>query len=166
MCIRDRNIVAYDPYIAQSRFEALRVQEVKSLDALLEQSDILTVHTPLTDETKGMIGKREIARLPQQSIVVNMARGGIVDERALLEALGNKYLLGAVVDAYEKEPLAADHPLRALPNVLLTPHIGASTTEAQRNVAVDVCICLLYTSDAADDLTRVDLGGRRIIKKK
>ena len=136
------SVVAHDPYISQSRFEALRVQEIDSLDTLLEQSDVLTVHTPLTDETTGMIGKREIARLPRQSIVVNMARGGIVDERALLEALGNKHLLGAVVDAYEKEPLAADHPLRALPNVLLTPHIGASTTEAQRNVAVDVCMAV------------------------
>ena len=81
------NVVAYDPYIAQSRFEALRVQEAQSLETLLEQSDILTVHTPLTDETTGMINKREIARLPQHSIVVNMARGGIVDENALLEAL-------------------------------------------------------------------------------
>jgi D-3-phosphoglycerate dehydrogenase / 2-oxoglutarate reductase len=134
------NVVAYDPYIPKSRFEALRVQEINTLDALLEQSEILTVHTPLTDETKGMIGRREIARLPQRSIVVNMARGGIVEEKALVEALGSgNHLLGAVVDAYEKEPLAADHPLRNIPNVLLTPHIGASTTEAQRNVAVDVC---------------------------
>jgi D-3-phosphoglycerate dehydrogenase len=157
------SVVAYDPYIAQSRFEALRIQEADSLDALLEQSDILTVHTPLTDETKGMIGKREIARLPQQSIVVNMARGGIVDERALLEALGNKHLLGAVVDAYEKEPLAADHPLRALPNVLLTPHIGASTMEAQRNVAVDVCMAVrdaLLSGELSRSINVADVGGQ------
>ena len=157
------SVVAYDPYIAQSRFEALRVQEADSLDALLEQSDVLTVHTPLTDETKGMIGKREIARLPRQSIVVNMARGGIVDERALLEALGNKHLLGAVVDAYEKEPLAADHPLRALPNVLLTPHIGASTTEAQRNVAVDVCMAVrdaLLSGELSRSINVADVGGQ------
>ena len=156
------NVVAYDPYIAQSRFEALRVQEVKSLDALLEQSDILTVHTPLTDETKGMIGKRELARLPHRSIVVNMARGGIVDEKALLEALG-KHLLGAVVDAYEKEPLAADHPLRALSNVLLTPHIGASTTEAQRNVAVDVCMAVrdaLLSGELSRSINVADVGGQ------
>jgi D-3-phosphoglycerate dehydrogenase len=156
------NVVAYDPYIAQSRFEALRVQEVKSLDALLEQSDVLTVHTPLTDETKGMIGKREIARLPQRSIVVNMARGGIVDEKGLVEALG-KHLLGAVVDAYEKEPLAADHPLRSLPNVLLTPHIGASTTEAQRNVAVDVCMAVrdaLLSGELSRSINVADVGGQ------
>ena len=157
------SVLAHDPYVAKSRFEALRVQEIDSLDALLEQSDILTVHTPLTDETKGMIGKREIARLPRQSIVVNMARGGIVDERALLEALGNKHLLGAVVDAYEKEPLAADHPLRALPNVLLTPHIGASTTEAQRNVAVDVCMAVrdaLLSGELSRSINVADVGGQ------
>ena len=157
------SVLAHDPYIAKSRFEALRVQEIASLDALLEQSDILTVHTPLTDETKGMIGKREIARLPRQSIVVNMARGGIVDERALLEALGNKHLLGAVVDAYEKEPLAADHPLRALPNVLLTPHIGASTTEAQRNVSVDVCAAVrdaLLSGELSRSINVADVGGQ------
>lgn len=157
------SVLAHDPYIAKPRFEALRVQEIDSLDALLEQSDILTVHTPLTDETKGMIGKREIARLPRQSIVVNMARGGIVDERALLDALGNKHLLGAVVDAYEKEPLAADHPLRALPNVLLTPHIGASTTEAQRNVAVDVCMAVrdaLLSGELSRSINVADVGGQ------
>ncbi len=157
------NVLAYDPYIAQSRFEALRVQEVKSLETLLEQSDILTVHTPLTDETTGMIGKREIARLPKHSIVVNMARGGIVDEGALLEALDAKRLLGAVVDAYEKEPLAADHPLRKLPNVLLTPHIGASTTEAQRNVAVDVCIAVrdaLLSGELSRSINVADVGGQ------
>ena len=157
------NVIAYDPYIAQSRFEALRVQEAKSLDSLLEQSNIVTIHTPLTDETTGMIGKREIARLPQRSIVVNMARGGIVDEGALLEALDNKHLLGAVVDAYEKEPLAPDHPLRLLPNVLLTPHIGASTTEAQRNVSVDVCIAVrdaLLSGELSRSINVADVGGQ------
>lgn len=157
------NVVGYDPYIAQSRFEALRVQQLESLDTLLEQSNVLTVHTPLTDETTGMIGKREIARLPRQSIVVNMARGGIVDEPALLEALGKKHLLGAVIDAYEKEPLAADHPLRALPNVLLTPHIGASTTEAQRNVAVDVCMAVrdaLLSGELSRSINVADVGGQ------
>jgi D-3-phosphoglycerate dehydrogenase len=157
------NVAAYDPYIAQSRFEALRVQEAKSLDALLEQSNILTLHTPLTDETTGMISKREIAKLPPRSIVVNLARGGIVDEGALLEALNGKRLLGAVVDAYEKEPLAADHPLRTLPNVLLTPHIGASTTEAQRNVAVDVCIAVrdaLLSGELSRSINVADVGGQ------
>ncbi|MEP6550912.1 MAG: hydroxyacid dehydrogenase, partial [Gemmatimonadales bacterium] len=157
------NVIAYDPYISKSRFEALRVQEVESLDALLEQSNVLTLHTPLTDETTGMIAKREIGRLPRQAIVVNMARGGIVDEEALLDALNSKRLFGAVVDAYEKEPLAPDHPLRTLPNVLLTPHIGASTTEAQRNVAVDVCIAVrdaLLSGELSRSINVADVGGQ------
>lgn len=156
-------VLAYDPYIAASRFEALRVQGTSTLDDLVEQSDILTVHTPLTEETKGMIGKREIARLPQHSVVVNMARGGIVDEKALLDALISKHLSGAVIDAYEKEPLAADHPLRSVGNVLLTPHIGASTSEAQRNVAVDVCVAVrdaLMSGELSRSINVADVGGQ------
>jgi D-3-phosphoglycerate dehydrogenase len=157
------NVLAYDPYIARSRFEALRVQEAPSLDSLLEQSNVLTLHTPLTEETTGMIGRRELARLPQRSIVVNMARGGIVDEDALIEVLEGKHLLGAVIDAYEKEPLSADHPLRKQPNVVLTPHIGASTTEAQRNVAVDVCIAVrdaLLSGELSRSINVADVGGQ------
>jgi D-3-phosphoglycerate dehydrogenase / 2-oxoglutarate reductase len=156
------DVSAYDPYIAQSRFESLRVQQAKTLDALLEQSDVLTLHTPLTDETTGMVGRRELARLPQRSIVVNLARGGIVDEAALLDALQNKHLAGAVIDAYEKEPLEPAHPLRQMPNVLLTPHIGASTTEAQRNVAVDVCIAVrdaLLSGELSRSINVADVGG-------
>lgn len=135
----DMPLLAYDPYIAESRFQSLRVHRTASLDELLERSDIVTVHTPLTDETRGMIGKRELARLSPSSIVVNMARGGIVDEDALAEAMTAGKLAGAAVDAFTKEPLRGDHPLANLPNVFLTPHIGASTAEAQRNVAVDAC---------------------------
>jgi D-3-phosphoglycerate dehydrogenase len=93
------NVIAYDPYIAQSRFEVLRVQEMKTLEELLQKSSVLTLHTPLTDETTGLIGRREVSRLPKQSIVVNMARGGIVDEKALLEGLNSKHLFGAVIYA-------------------------------------------------------------------
>lgn len=156
------DVAAYDPYVAQSRFESLRVQEVKTLDALLEQSHILTLHTPLTDETTGMIGSRELARLPRRSLVVNLARGGIVDEAALLEALESSHLSGAVVDAYQKEPLASNHRLRELPNVLLTPHIGASTAEAQRNVAVDICVAVrdaLLSGELSRSINVADVGG-------
>ena len=156
------NVVAYDPYIPRSRFEALRVQEAVSLDSVIEQANVLTLHTPLTDETTGMIGRRELAKLPPRSIVVNMARGGIVDEGALLEALDSKHLLGAVIDAYEKEPLAPDHPLRKQSEVLLTPHIGASTAEAQRNVAVDVCVAVrdaLLSGELSRSINVADVGG-------
>jgi D-3-phosphoglycerate dehydrogenase / 2-oxoglutarate reductase len=133
------SLVGYDPYIAESRFQSLRVHRCSSLDELLDASDIVTVHTPLTDETRGMIGRRELARLSPSATVVNMARGGIVDEDALAEAIGAGKLAAAAVDAFVKEPVGADHPLTKFSNVFLTPHIGASTAEAQRNVAVDAC---------------------------
>jgi len=133
------SLVAYDPYIAESRFQSLRVRRAESLDELLDDADIVTVHTPLTDETRGMIGRRELGRLSPSAIVVNMARGGIVDEDALAEALSAGKLAAAAVDAFVKEPVGADHLLGQMPNVFLTPHIGASTAEAQRNVAVDAC---------------------------
>src|SRR5438552_6750838 len=151
------------PNMMRSLVEALRVREAESLQTLLYQSSILTLHTPLTDETTGMIGKRVIDRLVRQSIVVSMARGGIVDEKALLDALNSKHLLGAVIDAYEKEALVADHPLRTTPNVLLTPHIGASTMEAQRNVAVDVCIAVrdaLLSGELSRSINVADVGGQ------
>lgn len=131
--------IGFDPYIADDRFRALRLRRASTLDALLEEADIVTVHTPLNDETKGLIGRREIALMRAGGIVANLARGGIVDDQALMAALDSGHLRGAALDVYQSEPLAPDHPIRQAPNVVLTPHIGASTAEAQRNVAVDVC---------------------------
>ncbi|MBX6331998.1 MAG: phosphoglycerate dehydrogenase, partial [Gemmatimonadaceae bacterium] len=136
------SLVGYDPYVGDERFQSLHVQRAATLDALLAVADVLTVHTPLTDETKGMIGRRELAKLPSGAIVANLARGGIIDEDALVAALTAGELRGALIDVYVAEPLRADHPLRSAPNVILTPHIGASTGEAQRNVAVDVCVAV------------------------
>jgi D-3-phosphoglycerate dehydrogenase len=135
-------VVAYDPYVSEDRFTSLRVRRAASLDELLDAADVLTVHTPLTDETTGMIGRRELARLRPGSYVANLARGGIVDDQALVSALEAGHIRGAVLDVYTTEPLPADHPLRRAPNVVLTPHIGASTSEAQRNVAVDACVAV------------------------
>jgi len=132
-------VVGFDPYIADDRFRALRVRRAATLEALLEEADIVTVHTPLNEETKGLIGRREIALMRPGGIVANLARGGIVDDQALMAALDSGHLRGAALDVYQAEPLALDHPIRQAPNVVLTPHIGASTAEAQRNVAVDVC---------------------------
>jgi D-3-phosphoglycerate dehydrogenase len=135
-------VVAFDPYIADERFTALRVRRAPSLDTLIAESNVLTMHVPLNDETRGMIGKRELGRLPNRSVVVNMARGGIVEETALLAALEADQLRGAVLDVFTAEPLAADSPLRTAPNLLLTPHLGANTVEAQRNVSRDVCLAV------------------------
>lgn len=145
------SVVSYDPYVSDERFAALRVRRAPTLDALLAETNILTVHTPLTDETRGMIGARELGRMPSKSVIVNMARGGIVDEDALVQALQSDQLRGAVMDVFVHEPLAADHPFRHIPSVLLTPHLGANSVEAQRNVAKDVCV------GVRDALLRQDL---------
>jgi len=133
------HVIAYDPYVQRERFEILRVERMENLPALLARAQVLTVHTPLTDETRGMLGRDALAQLPRGSIVANFARGGIVDDAALTDALKSGALQGALLDVYAKEPLAAKNPLRAMQNVLLTPHLGASTAEGQRNVAIDVC---------------------------
>ena len=132
-------LVGFDPYVADTRFAALRVRRVASIDELLGEVDVLTVHTPLNAETTGLIGRRELARMAPGAYVVNMARGGIVDDAALAQALESGHLRGAALDVFATEPLPADHPIRRAPNVLLTPHLGASTVEGQRNVAVDAC---------------------------
>jgi D-3-phosphoglycerate dehydrogenase / 2-oxoglutarate reductase len=135
-------VLAYDPYVPVERFHALQVTRAGSLDELLRSASIATLHVPLTPETRDMIGRRELALLPAGAIVANLARGGIVEDQALEEALVAGGLRGALLDVFAVEPLPPDARLRSMPNVVLTPHIGASTAEAQRNVAVDVCVAV------------------------
>jgi D-3-phosphoglycerate dehydrogenase len=153
------NVVAFDPYIQRDRFEALRVDRAESLEALLPKIDILTVHTPLTDETRGMIDAAALALLRRGSLVANFARGGIIEEAALAAALDDGPLAGALLDVYSKEPLAADSHLRSRENVLLTPHLGASTAEGQRNVAVDVCLAVREALLSGELAGAVNLAG-------
>ena len=128
-------VIAYDPYIAPSVFDKAGAQAV-SLDDLLTRADIITVHTPLDDETRGMIGAAQFAKMKDGVIVLNIARGGIYQEEALAEALKSGKVAGAAIDVYESEPPGKDHPIVSSPNVILSPHIGANTIEAQDRVAV------------------------------
>lgn len=130
-------VMVFDPFLNPDRATALGV-ETAELDEILERADVLSVHVPLTDETHGLIGEAQLAKLKPSAFVLNVARGGVVDEDALLKALQNKRLAGAALDVYSSEPLPADHPFRTLPNVVLTPHLGASTAEAQQNVAIEI----------------------------
>jgi D-3-phosphoglycerate dehydrogenase len=134
-------VVAYDPYIAEEVAERIHVHLVADLEELLGQADIITVHTPLTEETRHMIGAREIAQMKDRVILINCARGGIYDEQALYDALMSGKVAGAGIDVYSSEPPASDPlliQLLALENVVATPHIGANTVEAQRDVAVQI----------------------------
>jgi D-3-phosphoglycerate dehydrogenase / 2-oxoglutarate reductase len=128
-------VIAYDPYIAESVFERVGAEQV-TLDELLAQADVITVHTPLTDETRGMLGANEIVKMKDGVIALNIARGGIWQERALADALNSGKASGAAIDVYETEPPGKDHPLVAAKNSIVSPHIGANTIEAQDRVAV------------------------------
>jgi D-3-phosphoglycerate dehydrogenase len=108
------------------------------LPELLHRSDVITVHTPLTRETRGMIGRGEIEAMKPGARLLNVARGGIVDEAALADALASGQLAGAAVDVYASEPMSPDNPLRDAPNLVLTPHLGASTSEAQDRVGLEM----------------------------
>ncbi len=130
-------VVAYDPYLTAESARTLQV-ELAALDDVLRQSDVVSVHVPLTESTMGLIGERELALLRPSAFLVNAARGGVVDESALVDALRAKRLAGAAVDVYAQEPLPAEHPLRTLDSVVLTPHLGASTVEAQQHVALEI----------------------------
>ena len=130
-------VLAYDPYLAPSRAKAMQVEAV-SLDELLAQADFVTVHLPLTDETRHLLDEAAFARMKAGVRVFNCARGGIVKESALLEALKSGRVAAAGLDVFEDEPLPADSELRKLPNVTLTPHLGASTAEAQDAVGVEI----------------------------
>ncbi|HTZ19652.1 MAG TPA: phosphoglycerate dehydrogenase [Opitutaceae bacterium] len=130
-------VLAYDPYLAPSRAKAMQVEAV-TLEELLPQCDFITVHMPLTDDTKYMIGAAAFEKMKKGVRIFNCARGGIIEETALIAALKAGKVAAAGLDVYEGEPLAADSELRKLPNVVLTPHLGASTAEAQDAVGVEV----------------------------
>lgn len=130
------NVIAYDPYITAARAQQLGVQPV-SLDELLEQSDFITIHMPKTPETTGMISTEQLAKMKPSAYVVNVARGGLIDEDALFDALSRNVIAGAGLDVFVSEP-PKDSPLLGLPNVVVTPHLGASTDEAQEKAGISV----------------------------
>ena len=129
-------VIAHDPFLAEERAEKLGVEKV-DLDELLARSDFITLHVPLTDRTRNILSADAIKRMKPGARVINCARGGLVDEAALAEALESGHVAGAAFDVFAQEP-ATDSPLFNLPNVVVTPHLGASTTEAQENVAIQV----------------------------
>ena len=130
-------VLAYDPYLSLSRAKALQVELVE-LDEICARSDFVTVHMPMTDETRGMINAAAFAKLKKGVRVLNCARGGIINEKDLYDAIQSGQVAGAALDVYETEPLPKEFPLRDLPQVIMTPHLGASTEEAQENVGIEV----------------------------
>src|SRR5579863_1863192 len=130
-------VLAYDPYLTLSRANALQVELVE-LDEIFARCDFITVHMPMSDETKGMLNTAAFAKMKPGVRVLNCARGGIINETDLVEAIKSGRIAGAALDVYETEPPPKDFPLRDLPQVIMTPHLGASTEEAQENVGIEV----------------------------
>jgi D-3-phosphoglycerate dehydrogenase len=128
------NVIAYDPYLGPENIRTLGVEPV-SLEGLFRRSDYITIHTPLTRDTRGLINRKAFAQMKDGVMIINCARGGIVNEKDLYDAITSGKVAGAALDVFEKEP-PGDHPLLKLEQVICTPHLGASTGEAQENVAV------------------------------
>lgn len=138
----EMRLLGYDPFLPPQRAKDLGIETVESLDDLLPEIDYLTVHTPLSEQTRGMIGREQIAKMKQGTRLINCARGGIFDDEAVLEAIDSGHLGGLALDVYPSEP-CTDSPFFGKPNVICTPHLGASTEEAQAHVAVEAAEILI-----------------------
>ncbi|HIC87764.1 MAG TPA: D-glycerate dehydrogenase, partial [Aquificae bacterium] len=136
-------VLYYSRHRAPERVEKELNATYVPLDTLLRESDIVSIHTPLTPETKYMIGERELRLMKPTAILVNTARGAVVDTNALVKALKEGWIAGAGLDVFEQEPLPPDHPLTKLPNVVLAPHIGSATKEARERMTCAVLENLL-----------------------
>ncbi len=133
----EMRVIAFDPYLSAQHAARMGI-EIVDLDELLERSDFVTFHVPLTPQTRGIVGPEQLRRMKPTARLINCARGGIVDETALVTALDQGLVAGAALDVFTQEPLPADHPLLKHEKVVVTPHLGGSTYEAQVGVALDV----------------------------
>ena len=131
-------VLAYDPYLSEARAKTLHVELIEKLEDALPHADFVTMHMPLTDETRHMLDAKRLALLKKGARIVNCARGGLIDEQALAEALTSGHVAGAAIDVFEQEPPDAANPLRNVPNIVFTPHLGASTAEAQESVGIEI----------------------------
>ena len=135
------DVVAYDPFLTESRARELKVTLAESPDVALTGADVVTLHVPLTDDTRHLMNKERIALMNKGALIINCARGGLIDEAALKDAIDAGHIAGCGLDVFEDEPPSADHPLFGLKkHIAFTPHLGASTNEAQENVGIEVAI--------------------------
>ena len=130
--------LAYDPYLSPTRARSLQVELFEDLDDVLSRADFVTLHMPLTTETKHLIDAKRLAKMKRGARIINCARGGLIDETALADALRSGHIAAAALDVFETEPPPSEFPLRNLENVVFTPHLGASTTEAQESVGIEI----------------------------
>lgn len=159
-------VIVYDPYLTADRAAALEM-EIATLDDVLKRADVITLHVPLTEATANLIDAKKLALMKKTAVIVNAARGGVVNEQALYEALKNQTIAGAAIDVFEEEPLPGDHQFRTLSNVVLTPHLGAATEEAQQNVALEISHAVraaLIDGDLTSAVNAPAIGGEQMRK--
>ncbi|MGH7482127.1 MAG: phosphoglycerate dehydrogenase [Longimicrobiales bacterium] len=158
------DVVAHDPFLGEERARKLEIR-LASLDDVLASADVLSLHVPLTDATAGLLDEDRLRSLKPGVFIVNAARGGVIDEAALVRLLDDGHIAGAALDVFETEPLSADHPLRGRPDVVLTPHLGAATAEAQQNVAREIAEAVraaLVDGDFARAVNAPAIGGEEM----
>lgn len=146
----DMRVLGYDPFLDGEVVRARGAEPVGSLDNLLPACDFVSVHVPLTRQTRGLLGRRELGLMPPDSVLIHAARGGVVDEDALAETLRDGHLAGAGIDVFEEEPPPADHPLLQAERVALSPHTAAHTRQAMRRMALDAACGILDVLQGAD----------------
>ena len=152
-------LVAYDPYVTPARASQMGVDLVETVGELCRRADFITIHLPKTPETVGIVGARELQNVQPGVRIVNTARGGLIDEDALVDALRDGRVAGAAVDVFDEEPVT-DHPLFSLPNVVVTPHLGASTAEAQDKAGLAIAeqVLLALRGEFVPYAVNVDVG--------
>ena len=141
------NLIGYDPYAGDAVFSDLGVRRCDTFENLLASSNILSLHCPLDDQTRSIVNASAIGKMPKGSYIINTARGGLIDEMALLAAVQSGHLAGAGLDSFATEPPAKDHPFWAEPRIVVTPHIGGVTREANARVGVDAVRGILQVLD-------------------
>ncbi|WP_417851254.1 phosphoglycerate dehydrogenase [Thalassoglobus sp.] len=161
----EMNVLGYDPFLSEERADQQNIELYRDIDELLVKCDLVTVHTPLTDETRGIINAERLAKMKKGVRLINCARGGIIDEQALIEGLESGHVGGAALDVYVTEKPGANDKLASFPNVLCTPHLGASTDEAQEQVAVeaaDIVCNFLTKNEVRSAVNMVPISGKEL----
>ena len=165
----EMKVVGYDPFLSAERAAEQGIELIRDVDEIVTRCDYITVHTPLDDGTRGLINAERIARMRKGVRIINCARGGIVDELALADALKSGHVAGAALDVFVEEPPPADHPLLKAPNLLTTPHLGASTEEAQEAVSVEaaeIIVGFLIRSEVRHAVNLIPISGAEMADMK
>lgn len=165
----EMKVIGYDPFLSEERAREFGIELFREVDDVVDKCDYISVHTPLTNETRGLINAERMKKMRPGTRIINCARGGIVDEADLVEAVKNGTVAGAGLDVYPQEPPAKDDPIRGVENIITTPHLGASTAEAQEAVAVeaaDIITAFLVNNEVRHAINMAPISGTELQESK